>query len=85
MNGLSVIATGIAESVPFSGQQIVLHKLSAQWTDGSTCQRAGNPMVYSYTEKKRIRKDFGKVHKFWMYLISFLSSLTRFRNYRARS
>ncbi len=37
-------------------------------------------MVYSYTEKKRIRKDFGKRPKFWMYLISFLSSLTRFRN-----
>ncbi len=46
-------------------------------------------MVYSYTEKKRIRKDFGKrpqvldvpyLLKFWMYLISFLSSLTRFRN-----
>ena len=37
-------------------------------------------MVYSYTEKKRIRKDFGKRPQFWMYLISFLSSLTRFRN-----
>lgn len=37
-------------------------------------------MVYSYTEKKRIRKDFGKRPQVLMYLISFLSSLTRFRN-----
>ncbi len=39
-------------------------------------------MVYSYTEKKRIRKDFGKRPGNFLdvpYLL-FLSSLTRFRN-----
>ncbi len=64
----------------FPVNKIVLHKLSAQWTDGSTCQRAQEPYGLSYTEKKRIRKDFGKRPQVWMYLISFLSSLTRFRN-----
>lgn len=44
----------------FPVNKIVLHKLSAQWTDGSTCQRAEEPYGLPYTEKKRIRKDFGK-------------------------
>ncbi len=79
------IATGIAESVPFSGQQNSVAQLSAQWTDGSTCQRAEEPYGYSYTEKKRIRKDFGKRPQVLMYLISFLSSLTRFRNLSSKT
>lgn len=37
-------------------------------------------MVYSYTEKNVFVRILVNVHKFWMYLISFLSSLTRFRN-----
>jgi DNA-directed RNA polymerase subunit beta len=40
---------------------MVLHELSIR-TDkiGSLISELRNPMVYSYTEKKRIRKDFGK-------------------------
>lgn len=37
-------------------------------------------MVYSYTEKKRIRKDFGKRPQVLDVHISFLSSLTRSRS-----
>ena len=32
-------------------------------------------MAYSYTEKKRIRKDFGKLRPVWMYLIYWLFRL----------
>ncbi len=44
----------------FPVNKIVLHKLSAQWTDGSTCQRAEEPYGLLLYREKRIRKDFGK-------------------------
>ncbi len=37
-------------------------------------------MVYSYTEKNVFVRILVNVHKFWTYLISFLSNLTRSRN-----
>ncbi|EGW8614858.1 hypothetical protein DHW30_004911, partial [Salmonella enterica subsp. enterica serovar 4,[5],12:i:-] len=55
-----MIATGIAESIHFPVNKIVLHKLSPAGQMGRLVSELRNPMVYSYTEKKRIRKDFGK-------------------------
>ncbi|VFT76361.1 Uncharacterised protein [Klebsiella aerogenes] len=37
-------------------------------------------MVYSYTEKNVFVRILVNVHKFWTYLISFLSSLIRSRS-----
>ncbi|CDL16029.1 DNA-directed RNA polymerase beta subunit [Klebsiella pneumoniae IS46] len=45
----------------FPVNKIVLHKKTALCGQmGRLVSELRNPMVYSYTEKKRIRKDFGK-------------------------
>ena len=41
----------------FPVNKIVLHKLSAQWTDGSTCQRAEEPYGLLLYREKGISKD----------------------------
>lgn len=55
------VATGIAESVPFSGQQNKGRVTTArQWTDKPVGELS-NPMVYFlYREKTGPASDFGK-------------------------
>ena len=43
----------------FPINKMVLHKLSANGQMGRLVSELRNPMVYSYTEQKRIRNDFG--------------------------